>query len=80
MEGARFGLRFLGQMANEDPPRPSNASASRPKEDRQITIDREMVVLPKKKKEEKPAKEGEKAKGKGKTPSLPSLPRRSRRR
>jgi len=67
MEGARFGLRFLGQMANEDPTKALERVRITPKKKIvKITIDREMVVLPKKKKEEKPAKEGEKAKGKGK--------------
>ncbi|MGA9071460.1 MAG: energy transducer TonB [Terracidiphilus sp.] len=57
LEGARYGLRFLGQLAYEDPSSALERVLITPKKKVvRITIDREQVVLPKKKKEPKPAK------------------------
>jgi TonB family protein len=58
LEGARYGLHFLGQLASED----SSSAFDRvritsKKKVVKITIDREMVVKPKKEKEAKAGKE-----------------------
>ena len=64
LEGARYGLRFLGQLAYEDPSKALERVRITPKKKEvRITIDREQVVLPKKKKEPK-AEKVEKVKGK----------------
>ena len=70
LEGARFGLRFLGQLANEDPSTALERVQITPKKKEvKITINRERVVLPKKKKEPKPAK-AEKIKAKKGQPAV----------
>jgi TonB family protein len=57
LEGARYGLRFLGQLAYEDPSKALDRVRITPKKKEvRITIIREQVVLPKKKKEPKPEK------------------------
>ena len=51
LQGARFGLHFLGQLAFEDPSSALDRVRITPKKkDVKITIDREIVVNPKKKK------------------------------
>jgi TonB family protein len=58
LTGARYGLHFLGQLAFEDPSSALDRVRITPKKKFvKITIDREQVVLPKKKKEVKPVKE-----------------------
>jgi len=58
MEGIRYGLHFVGQLAYEDPSKAVDRVRITPqKKVVKITIDREMVVTPKKKKEPKEAKE-----------------------
>jgi hypothetical protein len=59
LEGARYGLHFVGQLAYEDPASAVDRVRITPKKKRvKITIDREIVVTPKKKKENaKPANE-----------------------
>ena len=79
-EGARYGLRFLGQLANEDPSKALDRVRITPKKKAvKITIDREIVVKPKKTKETKADKERDKEKGKKKgkkansaTPAAPA--------
>ena len=57
LTGARYGLRFLGQLAYEDPSKALDRVRITPKKKEvKITISREQVVLPKKKKEPKPEK------------------------
>lgn len=61
LTGARYGLHFLGQLAFEDSGNALDRVRITPKKKFvKITIDREQVVLPKKKKEVKPVKEKEK--------------------
>jgi outer membrane biosynthesis protein TonB len=51
IEGARFGLHFLGQLAYEDPSSAlDRVRITPPKKVVKITIDRELVISPKKKK------------------------------
>jgi TonB family protein len=60
LEGARYGLRFLGQLANEDPSRALERVRITPKKKMvKISIEREQIVIPKKMKEHKPIKEKE---------------------
>lgn len=60
LEGARYGLHFLGQLANEDSSSAFDRVRITPKKKVvKITIDREMVVKPKKEKEAKGSKEPE---------------------
>jgi TonB family protein len=75
LDGARYGLRFLGQLAYEDPSKALDRVRITPKKkELRITINREQVVLPKKKKEPKPEK-AEKVKAKkGKTAAAPAKP------
>jgi TonB family protein len=74
LEGARYGLRFLGSLAYEDPSRAFDRVRITPKKKEvKITIDREQVVNPKKKKLPKPEKINEKNK-KGKTAAKPDAP------
>jgi TonB family protein len=56
LEGARYGLHFLGALPYEDPTKALDRVKITPKKKVvRITIDRELVVIPKKKKEnEKP--------------------------
>ncbi len=64
LDGARYGLRFLGQLAYEDPSTALDRVRITPKKKEvKITIDREQVVLPKKKKEPKPEKPAKEKKG-----------------
>lgn len=56
LEGARYGLHFLGAMPYEDPTKAVDRVKITPKKKiLKITIDREMVVKPKKEKERKGA-------------------------
>jgi TonB family protein len=58
LEGARYGLHFTAQLAYEDPSNAFNLVKITPKKKVvKITIDREMVVKPKKEKESKAGKE-----------------------
>ena len=58
LEGARYGLHFLGQLASEDSSSAFDRVRITPnKKVVKITIDREMVVKPKKDKEAKGGKE-----------------------
>jgi TonB family protein len=69
--GTRYGLRFIGQLAYEDPSKALERVRITPKKKEvRITIDREMVVKPKKQKETKAEKEkGKKAKHAAPAPS-----------
>lgn len=50
MEGVRYGLHFVGQLASEDPTKAYDLVRITPKKKSvRILIDRELVVLPKKK-------------------------------
>jgi outer membrane biosynthesis protein TonB len=54
LTGARYGLHFLGALPNEDPTKAVDRVRITPKKKFvRITIDRELVVTPKKKKEKK---------------------------
>ena len=54
LEGARYGLHFLGALPYEDPTKAVDRVKITPKKKiLRITVDREMVVTPKKKKENK---------------------------
>lgn len=56
LTGSRFGLHFLGALPNEDPTKAVDRVRITPKKKvLKITIDRELVVIPKKKKEKKEA-------------------------
>ena len=60
LEGARYGLHFVGQLANEDSSSAFDRVRITPKKKEvKITIDREMVVKPKKEKGAKGGKEPE---------------------
>jgi TonB family protein len=70
LEGARYGLHFLGQLAFEDPSSALDRVRITPKKkDVKITIDREIVVNPKKKKGPPP---GKNKKGKPAAPAKPT--------
>jgi hypothetical protein len=57
LEGARYGLHFLGALPYEDPTKAVDRVKITPKKKFvKITIDRELVVTPKKKKEKNQAK------------------------
>ncbi|MGD0741367.1 MAG: energy transducer TonB [Terracidiphilus sp.] len=61
LTGARYGLHFLGALPYEDPTKAvDRVNVTPKKKEVRITIDRELVV--------KPKKENEKGKGKGKVP------------
>ena len=63
LEGLRYGLHFLGELPYEDPANAMDKVRITPKKKvLKISIDRELVVKPKKVKEVKP---GKKAAGKG---------------
>ena len=67
LEGARYGLHFLGALPYEDPTKAVDRVNITPKKkDVRITIDRELVV--------KPKKEKEKGKGKGPQPAVKPVP------
>jgi outer membrane biosynthesis protein TonB len=69
LEGARYGLHFLGALPYEDPAKAADRVRITPKKKvLKITVDRELVVTPKKKKE----KESTGAKNKQATPASPS--------
>jgi len=58
LEGARYGLHFLGALPYEDPTRALDRVKITPKKKVvKITIDRELVVTPKKKKENEKGKD-----------------------
>ena len=60
LEGARYGLHFLGALPYEDPTKAVDRVRITPKKkELRLTIDRETVVKAKKEKEPKPAKAGE---------------------
>jgi hypothetical protein len=70
LEGARYGLHFLGQLAFEDPSSALDRVRITPKKkDVKITIDREIVVNPKKKKGPPP---GKNKKGNAVAPAKPA--------
>ena len=57
LEGVRYGLHFLGELPYEDPANAVDKVRITPKKKIvKITIDRELVVKPKKEKVAKPAK------------------------
>jgi TonB family protein len=57
LEGARYGLHFLGALATEDPATAMDRVKITPKKKTlKVTIDREIVVKPKKEKPVKPVK------------------------
>lgn len=65
LEGTRYGLHFLGSLAYEDPTKAVDRVKITPKKKVvKITIDRELVVKPKKPKSEKGSKESTGAKQK----------------
>ncbi len=67
LDGARYGLHFLGALPYEDPTKALDRVKITPKKKVvKITIDRELVVTPKKKKE----KESDKDKGKKGKPAV----------
>ncbi|MGA2352363.1 MAG: energy transducer TonB [Terracidiphilus sp.] len=67
MEGARYGMHFTAQLASEDPANAFDQVRITPKKKVvRITIDREIVVKPKKVKVPKPEKSKGKEKDKGK--------------
>ncbi|MFZ0336720.1 MAG: energy transducer TonB [Terracidiphilus sp.] len=67
LTGARYGLHFLGALPYEDPTKAvDRVNVTPKKKEVRITIDRELVV--------KPKKENEKGKGKGKGPQPPAKP------
>lgn len=69
LDGVRYGLHFLGELPYEDPANAVDKVRITPKKKIvKITIDRELVVKPKKEKEAKPAK-GEKAGAKASAPA-----------
>jgi tRNA/rRNA methyltransferase len=74
LEGTRYGLRFLSQLSYEDPSTALERVRITPKKKVvKITIEREQVVIPKKKKEPKPVKEKEK-KARHAAPATPGTP------
>jgi hypothetical protein len=78
LEGARYGLHFLGQLAYEDPGNALDRVRITPKKKVvKIAIDREQVVMPKKKKEKEKKKETEKRRevaSKDAAPATPGAP------
>jgi len=71
LEGTRYGLHFNDQLAYEDSSTAFDKVRITPKKKMvRLTIDREMVVNPKKKKEPAPAKEKDKSKA-AKTAATP---------
>jgi outer membrane biosynthesis protein TonB len=67
LEGVRYGLHFLGALAYEDPTAAVDRVRITPKKKVvKITIDREIVVTPKKKKEKDQGRGPEKGKDKNK--------------
>ena len=63
LEGARYGLHFLGALPYEDPTKALDRVKITPKKKVvKITIDRELVVTPKKKKEKESKGSAQKAK------------------
>jgi TonB family protein len=64
LEGARYGLHFLGSLPYEDPAKTLDRVRITPKKKMlKITIDREILVKARKEKEKKPAKQAKPAKG-----------------
>ena len=67
LQGARYGLHFLGALPSEDPTTAVDRVSITPrKKEVRITIDRELVV--------KPKKERDKGKGKGPQPATKPAP------
>jgi tRNA/rRNA methyltransferase len=74
LEGARYGLRFLSQLAYEDPSTALERVRITPKKKTvKISIEREQVVIPKKKNEPKSLKEKNKT-AKQAIPATPGAP------
>jgi len=72
LEGIRYGLHFVGQLASEDPSTAFDRVRITPKKRAvTITVDREIVVKPKKQKEARAGKEKGK-KGKQAAPAAPA--------
>jgi outer membrane biosynthesis protein TonB len=70
LSGIRYGLHFLGALPNEDPTKAVDSVRITPKKKvLKITIDRELVVVPKKKK----AKNADRARAITTTPDAPML-------
>ena len=75
LTGSRFGLHFLGALPNEDPTKAVDRVRITPKKKvLKITIDRELVVIPKKKKEKKGTEEAMAMVGAPLTPAEPAAP------
>jgi len=69
LEGARYGLHFLGALPYEDPTKALDRVRVTPKKKVvKITIDRELVVTPKKKKEKRSGKAADQTAKAGTTP------------
>jgi TonB family protein len=69
LEGARYGLHFLGALPSEDPTKALDRVKITPKKKLvRVTIDRELVVIPKKK------KQGKGGGGKGKSGTAGKAP------
>jgi TonB family protein len=70
LEGVRYGLHFLGALPYEDPTKALDRVRITPKKKFvKLTIDRELVVTPKKKKEKEPKQ----PKGKAAAPASPAV-------
>jgi TonB family protein len=70
LEGARYGLHFLGALPSEDPTKALDRVKITPKKKVvRVTIDRELVVVPKKKKQGKGGGEKGKSGTAGKAPA-----------
>lgn len=75
LEGIRYGLHFVGQLASEDPSTAFDRVRITPKKRAvTITIDREIVVKPKKKKEARAGKEKDKKTKPGTPPASAAQP------
>lgn len=78
LEGARYGLHFLGALPYEDPTKAVDRVKITPKKKMvKITIDRELVVKPKKPKGEKGRKSSHDEKDKTGAPALEAAPDQS---
>jgi TonB family protein len=75
LEGIRYGLHFEGQLASEDPSTAFDRVRITPKKKAVlITVDREIVVKPKKEKGVKSSKQKNKRAGGAAPPATPSQP------
>jgi len=71
LEGQRFGLHFLGALPTEDPTKAvDRVQITTKKKFVRISIDREIVIKPKKEKDKDKGKEKEKGKSKEKQPGI----------